>query len=318
MIATTLSLLLTTQLYGQPTVARFYGGAKGAVSLQFDDSMVSQLKNAVPELNKRRIRATFFINPGRDDYPPHRHEWEVELPAAGHEMANHTMHHNGAKTTTELEKEINDCSDVLDKIPGRHPRLASFGSPGGVPFDFTPNDLQSFLASRCLVISTERYFFDEKTKDPVDFAKQAESEGRWMQIGMHGVGGQWLSTSVPTLNRLLDHLFSHKDAVWTAPTIEVWKYIQERNAIKSLNLVTASRKGFTLDVTLDATKLRSYSHRIDELYDQPLTVEVEVPSTWTRCTVQQGRMRVTTAVNSKSLLVNVVPGQGQVRVSRVD
>ena len=117
--------------FGTPKVLRFFGGAKAAISLQFDDAMTTQLANAIPRLNERKLRATFFVNTENGQYVSHRKEWEVEVVRARHDLGNHTAHHSGAKNEAELTKEIEDCSYDLGRIYGKGPRLASFAIPGG-------------------------------------------------------------------------------------------------------------------------------------------------------------------------------------------
>ena len=148
--------------------------------------------------------------------------------------------------------------------------------------------LKLILVKNCLVLSSERHFFDEKSKDPIDFVNQAISQKRWMEIGMHGVAGQWLSTSVATLTKLVDHLIAKRSELWTAPTILVWKYIQERDAVASVKLKNGSQNSFTVGFKVNASKLESFNQPLAKLYDQALTLEVPVPASWSKFKVKQG------------------------------
>ena len=66
---------------------------KGAVSLTFDDGIVTQLDNAIPLLDTQDLKGTFYLNPGKGD------RWKTLLPRwqeasqSGHEMGNHTCSH---------------------------------------------------------------------------------------------------------------------------------------------------------------------------------------------------------------------------------
>jgi len=178
------------RLHAPMLLVTFSEGAKAAVSLQFDDSMISQLQNALPLLNARRLRATLFINPGRPQHQAHLHEWEVDVPRAGHELANHTLHHTGAKDAEEADREIEACSEVLRKIYGPKPRMMSFGQPGGVPWIVTPAQLGDIFRKYRLIPSVNRVFFDEKVTNPVSLVQKALDGGHWLQLGMHGTGGE--------------------------------------------------------------------------------------------------------------------------------
>jgi peptidoglycan/xylan/chitin deacetylase (PgdA/CDA1 family) len=71
-----------------------------AVSLTFDDGLGSQLSIAVPRLNERGLKATFYLNPrGKEDHPGLSMGWRERLEAwlpvqqAGHEIGNHSLNH---------------------------------------------------------------------------------------------------------------------------------------------------------------------------------------------------------------------------------
>ena len=67
-------------------------GCLSAVSISFDDGRTNQIERAVPILNERGLRATFYLpirgENWRDIYAP----W-CEVAAAGHEIGNHTKSH---------------------------------------------------------------------------------------------------------------------------------------------------------------------------------------------------------------------------------
>ena len=73
---------------------------QGAISLTFDDGMSSQFKIALPALNERGLKATFYLNPrGCEEDSNCEESWRESLgkwtPAfqAGHEIGNHSLLH---------------------------------------------------------------------------------------------------------------------------------------------------------------------------------------------------------------------------------
>ena len=90
------SLLAAAAALGLGSAARarparaWPNGARGAGSLTYDDGLNSQLDNAVPELDRRGLKATFFLTEANAHW--RLAEWEA-LAREGHEIANHTMSH---------------------------------------------------------------------------------------------------------------------------------------------------------------------------------------------------------------------------------
>lgn len=302
---------------GVPGICRFLGGAEAAVSLQFDDSMTSQLANAIPLLNARGIHATFFVNTESGQYKSHRHEWEVDVPKAGHELGNHTAHHSGAKTIEELDKEIGLCSAQLDRVLGARPRLTSFAIPGGVPWGFTPEQLAKVLEKYRLVLADRRNFFDEQKTDPVSYVQKAIDTHAWSNVSMHGAGGEWLSTSLPTLTHLLDFMVAHRPALWIAPNIEIYKYVVEREAAEQPVVKRTGSSMVSVSVMCDRTKLETFGCSVAALYDQPLTVEISVPVNWDQIRIVQGKRVVHGEVVRAGLArIDVLPNAGSATVTQ--
>ena len=68
------------------------GGARAAVSVTYDDGLNSQLDYALPELDRRGLKATFFLTEQNVREGRRLTEWE-RAAAEGHEVANHTVTH---------------------------------------------------------------------------------------------------------------------------------------------------------------------------------------------------------------------------------
>lgn len=286
--------LVATLLLGMPllspTVTPFAFNKKAAFSLEFDDSMVSQIKNVLPLLAQYRFPATFYINPGRNDYD--KAVWEKQVPAAGHELADHTMHHRDTVGAEQAASEIGDCAKVIERVH-RRPLLTVFGTPGGVTWEIPPADFRRILRENRLVFPGRMDFYQDGQGDITRFPKLALEKGIWRQLGFHGVGGQWLSTSVENLADLLRYLDANREELWVAPTGTVWKYQREREALQEIG-ASPEGDGYRLTPRFDRAKLEPF-----ELYDTPLTVRVDVPGDWERAKV---------SINGKSFVVPATGG----------
>ena len=78
-------------------------------------------------LKKHGIKATFFvIGQNAEKYPE-----IVQMIAEGHEIANHTYDHKSIYKldSDALISDVNNCSDVIEKITGKRPTL--FRPPEG-------------------------------------------------------------------------------------------------------------------------------------------------------------------------------------------
>src|SRR5471032_2868792 len=108
-------------LMGQPAQARIWpNGAKGAVSLTYDDGYDSQLENAAPLLDRLGLKATFFLTVENiDERLP---DWQA-LARNGHEIGNHTSTHpcklHGYSAERFLKEQIEPAEQYLHvNFPG--------------------------------------------------------------------------------------------------------------------------------------------------------------------------------------------------------
>jgi peptidoglycan/xylan/chitin deacetylase (PgdA/CDA1 family) len=108
--------LVDAALSGQGEVPR------GCMVLSFDDTLASQLRNAVPVLAEFKLTAMFFVMPA---YRDGRHEYLGEagiraLHDAGHIIGAHTCNHPSLTLlgTAPLFAELIDCKQQLENMIG--------------------------------------------------------------------------------------------------------------------------------------------------------------------------------------------------------
>jgi hypothetical protein len=293
-----------------PQVMKFKEGKSAAFSMQFDDSMETQADFAIPEMNKRGLVGTFFVNPATARYERRRQTWEVVCPKHGHELANHTLHHTGAADYDEADREIGGCARQIWKLYPQGSKLRPFLGGGGTTWSISPEQRRALMDKYFLFRDPSRVGIadDRDTNRPVVQARQSLEEGQWGLVGFHGIGGQWISTSEKAFVELLDFLVENKDRLWTGTTADVYRYVQERDSVKAAPLTEVSERSFRLAIECDPEKVNVYGRPFTELYDVPLTVQVPVPASWRGCTVKQAGREETV----KAISVN---GQTVVRIN---
>lgn len=315
----------TKEGVGTPEITPFRDGRTAAISLQFDDSMNSQVQNALPLLAKYKIPATFFICPGTGHYKTNAKIWEGDAIRASHELGNHTFTHKGANNADEAEREIKGCADILSRLYGNQQRLMPFARPGGVPWQMTAEEQTQLLTKYRLFPTPRREFFEDNSgnPDPCAIPQNALQNRVWTQFGMHGVGGEWLSTSTANLTRILDFLVAHRDDIWTATTGTIYQYVTLRNAADPITVTKLTGTGFTLTLTCSLQKLPTYGLPLTTLYTEPLTVRVPVPASWKRFRLTQGK--AVPEISASPLQIrgeniaqfNILPNRGPAQITKV-
>ncbi len=278
-------------LYGEPQVMPFRDGKVGAFTMVFDDSMISQADNAIPLLNSRGLVGTFYLNPGLERYQQRRDTWEVICPAFGHDFGNHTWRHQGAKDLAEADFEIGEASRHIWKLFPSRSKLLLFARGGGTTWGISGDDLRSLMAKH-LVVRRPRSSSLSDESDTADkiasFPQRAIDERTWELVLFHGVGSEWISTNLKAFTELLDFVVAHRSQLWIATEGAGYRYQQEYQAISRVAVEPQPRVGFAVVIECDPGKVVTLGRPFTEMYDEPLTVRVRVPNSWSRFMVTQG------------------------------
>lgn len=276
---------------GDTEIAKWRTNATGAFTMSFDDSMETHSAIAVPEVVKRRLVGTWFVNPAQPRYIDHRDVWEGLAPDNNQELANHTMTHEGALSYGQAEYEIGECAKTVWAT--RDPddsRLLAFASGGATTWTISKAEMQE-LKDRYHSISRSSEL-SCKTSDGIQAPQmmskvdEAIDEQRWVAVHFHGIGGEWLPIETDEFLQFLDYLALRRKDVWSAGWIEAHQYMTERDRAH----VTV------LESTPESIRLSLLTGLDPALYAEDLTLLTEVPVDWTTITIQQGdRSSVQTA-----------------------
>lgn len=301
---------------GDTRVARWQDDAKAVFLLMFDDGWPSHWQVAAPELAKRGMIATFYINPQKGEYLKFKGEWENKLWRQGMVYGNHTLTHQGVKNLENAEREIGECTRVIESIvPGKTPRLISYGQPGVGPgkWNITPAELDGLLSKYHLV---SRPTFDKhgavyhlKTAgEMLALADRAIATTGMEYLVIHGVQRivpDWKYQDFWALNQtvfftLLDGLKERRDRgdLWITDHISQVQYETER---KGATVRVLGRGDGEIRVQLTSAADPAF-------YDLPLTLITHVPADWTACKVTQGDKTDVVAVAGGYAKYRALPG----------
>jgi peptidoglycan/xylan/chitin deacetylase (PgdA/CDA1 family) len=298
---------------GETAVLKWRDGKKAAFLLAFDDSCQSHVKKAIPELEKRGMVGTFYINPGNGPYRSHKDAWEKDLPKSPAVVyGNHTFTHSGATNTVHLDTELSRCHEVIYACyPERKkPFLVSFGRPGGVPWTVPDSEKKAALAKYNLIERPSFFGYPihvKSTEALCAVVDKAIAKGEMGHHDFHGVGGDWLVTPMEAFIALLDKLEACKEDVWVTDHITCHKYQTERAGAKvSTERVDAASITVALSSSADSA-----------LYDLPLTLETGVPESWLECRIAQAGAETRCAAVNGKIRYEGLPNAGDIVITRL-
>ena len=232
-------------------------GCRGALSLTFDDDNHTQLKTAVPQMDERGLRGTFYMSPRGDKWREDLEAWRGAYET-GHEIGNHSLSHTcsrgfsdnpkakGLETMTldDLEKDVVEAERRLTEVfptPDRsfcYPCFQNHVGEGLTRQSYTPVIAKHFSAGRGLgevpnhpATCDLHYVWSWMVRgntgmELVGMAEQAADRGRWGIMTFHGLSEGHLPVAVSDFGELINHLVVAKH-IWVAPVREVAVAIRE-------------------------------------------------------------------------------------------
>lgn len=222
-------------------------GARGALSLTFDDARPSQVETGVPLLDRFGARATFYAVPAAVE--KRLDAWRRAV-ASGHEAGAHTITHPcscnfsfsaSAKacleemTLEQMETQFLESNDSLERLLGVRP--VSFAYPCGQKFVGRGEHLQSYVPLVAKHYLTGRGWRDEyfNAPDRCDLAQlagiefdgadfdqvrpqieQAAATGTWLVLAGHDIGSDPRPQTVlfSTLEAICEYCRDPANGIW--------------------------------------------------------------------------------------------------------
>jgi len=218
--------------------------ASCAVSLTYDDGLVSQLDNALPVLREYKIKGTFFLSGAALTDAALGARWQQAVKD-GHELGCHTIHHacdmkwdfvkkgfslqdySIQRMREELEENkriINGYGYKPEKYVFAYPCGESALGPG-MAQSYKPLVAEMFLAARGVtgkyavpggidLIETPCFEAPVTTEGLVSLLEKAKEDGNWVIILFHGVGGDYIAVSKEVHEGFIKYLAENRKTVY--------------------------------------------------------------------------------------------------------
>ena len=339
------------ELEGNVEVKQWQGGAQSAMALTFDDGFKAHYDYAFPVLTNYNIPSTFFLITQeivhRDQAQKERYGfWEDfrEMSEQGFEIASHTVSHPNLTglTVEAMENELaasraaieenigqrcfslaypycihDDDVDILTAQQYEAARACgSFVNPASLD-DTKRMGINSHMVTwtypRSLENETASF---EEMKEMIDL--DLIPQGGFGVVCIHEVlpfdklseSNTYEVATTEWLEDVCQYLAEKREAgeVWPTTLSRIVKYARERDNLH------VSR---TLNTTDDTLSYEFSSWLDPTIYDEPLTVSLQIPEGWTdvRCLTMEGTEIVgefSLEPDAQEAVVNVIPDRQSV------
>ncbi|MBS1664915.1 MAG: polysaccharide deacetylase family protein [Bacteroidetes bacterium] len=226
---------------------------KAVIVLTYDDGLLSQLDNAVPQLKKAGFKATFFLTSDVDSSTIPR--WRA-LAKKGFELGNHTLYHPCSPsedvpvtsehyTPIQVIREIEIMNRILFAIDGRNGRTYAYPcaeTTVGGDKDYVDTLRRYNLVKYARIggdtgaIITDFHHLDPlripslgledstSASALIDYVKSVQARNGMGIIMFHGISGDYITTDKAVHQQLLDYLKKNKKDIWVTTFREAMDY----------------------------------------------------------------------------------------------
>lgn len=257
------ALGLSTQVCATENPFKWPKGAKAAVNLAYDDALDSQLDNAIPALDKYKLKGTFYLNAASPTLTTRLDQWR-KAAKNGHELGNHSIFHQCSKSApgrdwVAADRDLDKVSAIQMQDQVKVTNAFLHAIDGKTERTYTPPCIDLKAGGENYVEGLKTEFVaikgqgggvapDMNTLDPylvgVDFpanvtgeqliavVKEAAEKGTMANFTFHGIGGDHLTVSKEAHEELLKYLADNKQIYWTDTFVNIMKYVKEQQAKK--------------------------------------------------------------------------------------
>jgi len=347
-----LSLLCLSQsIFSQITqpiyqIAKWFDDKKASVSVNFDDNLTGQFSTAIPIMNAKGVKGTFFVVTSTSGS-----QWATLQSAidAGHEVGSHSVSHpadlnfpalSQPQKEIAIEAELKNSHDaILANLTGQTTLSISwpFGKGGGgndsivrrvaKKYYFAARNTTAGTANGDAYIHFQNTWFSAFGRDYYlqsggvlmtsattkanigTFISEIIKTNGWFSPYYHAVNqtGGYNNVTTEVFQQHMDTLASQSDDVWITTFGNASKYHRQRNS-GGVNLVatTEDNISWTLNLT---------DNLDNNTFNQPLTILLNEPVFGVK-SITQNADSVPFTITSGVVKFNAVPDGGQIIIGK--
>jgi len=252
------STILPAQNQHDVEAFKWPGGAKAAVSLSYDNTLDSQLDNAIPSLNKHGFKASFYLTLSSPILMKRFSEWK-KIAEGGHELGNHTIFHSCRRSLPDREwvaqsndldnriasqivLEIKTANTFLHAIDGKFERTYTApcwdweaGNENfyntvkplfvGIKYDGgnVPEDMEKLDILKTTVWGPN----GNSGAELIAYVEKAAKLGSIAGFTFHDIDGDVNNVTKEAHEELLTYLADHRDEYWVDTFLNISRYVRD-------------------------------------------------------------------------------------------
>jgi len=235
-------------------------GARAAVSLAYDDALDSQLDVAIPALDKYQLKGSFYLQLSNPAVDKRMADWR-SAARNGHELGNHSLFHQcslkapghdwvqphrdlDTTSVAQMRDQVIVANTMLTAIDGKRARTYTVPCgdvmAGGVSYlaAIAP-EFVAIKAGGGDAVTASMSTLDPQAvtvlapvglsgKQLIAMVEQGAAKGTMVNFTFHGVGGDYLTTSVAAHEELLKYLAEHRQIYWTDTFLNIMTYVKKQ------------------------------------------------------------------------------------------
>ncbi len=237
-------------------------GARAAVSLAYDDAVDSQLDHAIPDLDRFKLKGSFYLQLSNPSVQKRMAEWRAAA-RRGHELGNHSLFHQcqhskpdrgwvqpqrDLDTTTpeQMREQVVLANTMLQALDGGKERTYTVpcGDRLASGSDYVDGLRPAFVAIKSVegsgvidsMAALDPYAVPVLApvglsgRELIAIVQRAEARGTMVNFTFHGIGGDYLTTSNEAHRELLAYLAAHRKTVWTDTFLNLMRHVKAQQA----------------------------------------------------------------------------------------